>query len=238
MADHPKPETLTCHRCGKTSKTLYNAGWACLQTGCSAFFTFENCCDDATLDFNDSFLKERTVFRGLAPGSLSVPLPTEHDMVKMGAYGFEAAFKRGIVCPECGCCSRRVYWDHWECENPQCDFRHSLKQKVLSAQDAIATGMAAADRGPLSNRTTAEFATAGISSTRSFPGQWVINDYTIPDENGEIIGFVRHFKSNGIINQQKDGPNDLFHQMQGQEFGHLKRSAARQAGGELCKPLI
>jgi hypothetical protein len=71
----------------------------------------------------------------------------------------------------------------------------------------------------------------GIRSSLKIHGPWDIIEYKIPGENGESIGFVRHFKSNGIINQQVDGPNDLFLQMQSGEL-NLRRNPARQPGCE------
>lgn len=222
----------TCTHCGASSKLQYNTGWACLETECKSFFKFENGYDDTTLDYNGNFMKERTSYQGAAPGPLSSPLPTNQDMAQTDAYGYEKAFKRGIVCSKCGCCSRRIVWDHWYCENTNCDFTYTLEQKTMPINEVIAKAMDNVDKGSLPDQMDAEFARGGVRRTHSIHGHWNINEYAIPDDAGEIIGFVRHFKSNGIINQQKDGPNDLFKQMQSGEFA-LRRNPARQAEGML-----
>ncbi|RDL41607.1 uncharacterized protein BP5553_01586 [Venustampulla echinocandica] len=60
-------------------------------------------------------------------------------------------------------------------------------------------------------------------------GQYDVFEYQIPGPSGEIIGFIRHFNSSAVINQQPDGPNELFLQMQTDEFG-LKRNPSRNKG--------
>jgi hypothetical protein len=223
-------DSKTCADCGTSSKVKYNAGWACLKYGCGSFFQFENGYNDATLDYSDEWMQERTSYQGPAPGPLSKPLPTEQDMTEMDAYGFEKTFKGGIVCPKCGCCSRRIVWDHWYCENSHCDFTYTLKQKIISLDDVIAKAMQSMDKPP-SDQIDAEVVRGGVIRSHSVYGPWNINEYAIPDEDGKTIGFVRHFKSNGMINQQTNGPNELFKQMQGGEFA-LRRNPARQAN---CK---
>ncbi|KAG0650338.1 hypothetical protein D0Z07_3006 [Hyphodiscus hymeniophilus] len=235
-AGSQKADVGTCTDCGTSSKVKYNAGWACLEPGCDSFFKFKNEHNDTTLDYDDKYMKERTSYGGLDPGSLSPPLPTDQDASDMEAYGFEKALKRGIVCPKCNCCSRRIVWDHWYCENSDCDFTYTLKQRPISPDDVIVKAMEyfETNKRPTSKQSMLgemdkEFAIGGVLRTHKIHGPWNINEYAIPDEAGKIIGFVRHFKSNGIINQQKDGPNDLFEQMQTGGFA-LRRSPARQAG--------
>jgi hypothetical protein len=61
-------------------------------------------------------------------------------------------------------------------------------------------------------------------------GLYDVFEYVIPGlQTDEIIGVIRHFRANGIINAQPGGPNDLFRDMQENDFG-LKRHAARQKG--------
>jgi hypothetical protein len=226
-----KVDMKACTNCGISSKLQYTAGWACLQPECKSFFQFENNFDVAALDYNDKFIKERTLYQGPTPGPLKPPLPTDQDMARLAAYGYEKVFKRGIVCPKCGCCSRRIVWDHWYCENSNCDFTYRLEQKMMPIKEVIAKSMDNVDKGSLVDQMDAEFARGGVRRTHSIHGHWNINEYAIPDDAGGIIGFVRHFKSNGIINQQNDGPNDLFKQMQSGEFA-LRRNPARQADGK------
>ena len=231
-----KADSKTCFDCGATSKERYNAGWTCLEPSCKSFFQFEIGYDDTTLDYSEKFMKERTIFQGLALGPLFKPLPRDEDLSELDAYGYEWIFKRGIVCPKCGCCSRRILWNHWFCENSECDFIHGLRKRMMPLNEAIASGMANAEEDLVTksaeDQLNLEFAKGGVIRTHDVHGPWTVNEYAIPDEGGKIIGFVRHFKSNGIINQQKDGPNDMFKQMQSEDFDRLRRNAVRQPG---CK---
>jgi hypothetical protein len=74
---------------------------------------------------------------------------------------------------------------------------------------------------------------AGIRVQHQIMGRYDVTDYYLPGTvKGEVIGLVRHFRSSAIINQQPDGPNDLFDAMQQDEFG-LRRYPARLAGCKL-----
>ena len=179
-------------------------------------------------------MTERTSYDGQAPGPLSPPLPTDQTMAQFAACGYEKAFKSGIVCQKCGCCSRRIVWDHWYCENSNCNFTYRLAQRTMPINEVIDKAMSNVDNGSLLDQMDAEFTRGGVRRTHSIHGHWNINEYAIPDDTGEVIGFVRHFKSNGIINQQKDGPNDLFKQMQRGEYA-LRRNPARLAGGKFIQ---
>lgn len=230
--DRQNVESTKCLECDQCSKTIFNAGWACLNTACSSYFQFADFYDDATLDYSNDFLRERTVFEGSDPGSLAPPLLTAQDMTRMDAFGVELAFKRGIVCPKCGCCSRRIAWDHWFCENSNCDFTYSLEQRPMSISDVLARALDMEDDGNSSKEAKPDtFVAPDIRSSQTIYGPWDVNQYEILGEAGEVVGFVRHFKSNCIINQQKDGPNDLFMQVQAGKF-NLRRNPARQGG---CK---
>ena len=236
--ERPKADVQTCADCGSASKVRYNAGWACLEVGCKSFFKFKYGYDDATLDYDGQYMQERSVYRGLPPGPLNRPPPSKHGIADAEIYGFEKILKRGMICPRCGCCSRRIAWDHWYCENLDCDFTYIFKQRTITLHDVLSKAMDyfEANKSPGSTKSLVEemdkeFAIGGVLVTHSFHGPWNINEYAIPNDIGKIIGWVRHFRSSGIINQQKDGPNDLFQQIQSGEFG-LRRNAARQAG---CK---
>ena len=225
-------ESQVCPQCDQPSKSIYNAGWACLHTECASYFHFRNGYNDSTLDYTEGFLKERSEYQGNTPGPLSEPLLTAWDMAQMDAFGFENVFKRGIVCPNCGCCSRRIAWDHWFCENSACDFTYWLKQNPMSINNVLARAMDMDEDNTDPLKLKADTMVAkSILSSQTIHGHWDINEYKILGEGEEIIGFVRHFGSNGIINQQNDGPNDLFLQMQSGNF-NLRRNPARQGG---CK---
>ncbi|KAI9743396.1 MAG: hypothetical protein M1818_003243 [Claussenomyces sp. TS43310] len=217
-----------CSICQVISKEIYNAGWTCLNPRCRIYFRFDNqpdgIADDKLLDYNSAFLEERTPLHLHDPPSepLDPPLLTDEDVERTGGFGIETKFKAGIVCPRCKGCSRRIEWSRWKCEHG-CSFTHAVQQKVVPVTQAISrsldTGREQCDMG------------FGIGFSQKTLGLYDVYEYTIPglEGDGNPAGFIRHFKANGIINRQVDGPNDLFRLMQERDFG-LKRHPARQAG--------
>jgi hypothetical protein len=228
--DSPKTETRTCTTCNKESKLIYKQGWACLNAdpadsklNCEKFFVFDQDTDDKTLEFAPAFLQERTKFE-LDPGPLVPPIITDQDLVRLGEYGFEERCKKGIVCPECGCCSRRIEWRQWVCENPSCQYLYSLTPHAVSASIAASQGT----RKDILLKQ--EFIKSSIRIRNFSLKGFNVFEYTIPGVNGEDIGFIRHYKSNGDINHLPGGPDDLFQEMQTHNLG-LKRNAAKNKGG-------
>jgi hypothetical protein len=222
--DPVKTRVAKCDICNCESKEIYNAGWACLETSCCAFFKFPTDTDDSNIDYNEEFLKERTRFMGGDLSSLAPPLLTTADLEAGNCFGVERMFKDGIVCPFCRGCSRRVEWGYWSCETEGCTFTHRVRQKTISVQDAISESIVPKEEslGPNSE----------IRVGQKTMGLYDVFEYVIPGaEKDKVVGVIRHFRSNGIINSQPDGPNDLFRQMQENDFG-LKRNPARQKGCE------
>ncbi|KAH8816837.1 hypothetical protein F5884DRAFT_236441 [Xylogone sp. PMI_703] len=213
----------SCKTCHHESKLIYNIGWTCQNNQCVRFFDFAKAYDPLKLDYTAEFLNERTRFLGEGPGSLSPPLLVDADLISMEAFGIEKECKRGIVCPLCGCCSRRIEWDHWFCENSSCNFTHRIRQLPIPISEVVRR---CPDSDEIQLKDTMN---GGVRVGQSIRGLYDVYEYIIPGVGGEAIGFVRHFKANGIINQQPDGPNDLFVAMQRDNFG-LKRNPARLPG--------
>jgi len=217
----PVATKASCFKCKNPSKKIYNAGWVCLNNECEAFFRFPDGYLDIYLDYTREFLEERTKYVGKEPGPLAPPLLTPGDLKSMGGCGYDAACKRGIVCTKCGCCSRRLLWDCWECENPACDFVYSLPQSPVSIGDVMTKG----------TKPPKECNRNGVTKECSTVGLYQVYTYYFPGASGDNIGYVRHFKATAAINSEKDGPTDLFKELQ--RDGHnMKRGAVRQAGCE------
>ena len=216
----------TCRNCGKTNPIIYQEGWACLEATCASHFKFSQEVNEEKLVYNDAFLKGRTKFLGAAPGPISPALPTDEDLAANDCFGVEKEYNRGIVCPQCRCCIRRLEWLQWSCENPSCDFTYSVKRRLLPITEVTSQSKDEDIEG------RKEVVKGGIRINQELKGQYKVTEYIIPGANGEDIGFVRHFKANGIINQQPDGPNDLFQQMQEDDFG-LRRNPSRNKTGKL-----
>lgn len=233
LSEDMKVTVKTCTCCRKSCKTIFNAGWTCLNPQCDDWFKFSEKFDEKTLDLDDAFLKKRTKYLGAPPGPIVPPLPTNEDLAAGEAFGVEKYYKRGIVCPKCGCCSRRIEWQQWFCENPSCDFTYRLEKRIAPITEIITQGIEA-------RAEEKDIIRGGIRTGQMVKGLYNVTEYIIPGEHGEDIGFVRLFRANGIINQQPDGPNDLFRQMQEDEFG-LRRNPARNSGSKFryfCTSLI
>jgi hypothetical protein len=225
-----KTRAARCCLCNNESKEIYNAGWTCLEPSCHAFFKFPSDIDDSEIDYNDEFLKERTGFMGGDLDPLAPPLPSIADMDRSKCFGVERVFKDGIVCPICHGCSRRVEWRQWSCETPGCIFTHYIRQKTISVQDAISESILPKEEGFAPD--------PNIRVGQKTMGLYDVFEYIMPGvEKDEVVGVIRHFRSNGIINTQPDGPNDLFRQMQEKDFG-LKRNPARQKGCECSEAVF
>jgi hypothetical protein len=217
---------LYCSICYKASDEIYNLGWTCMNPSCDAYFQFADYPDyeDSQLDYNDAFMKNRTPFVGANPGPLAPAPVTNRDIDHLGGVGYEVAIRKGIVCQKCGCCSRRQHWDHWECENPNCDFTYSVTQNVLTISEVWTEKLK-------QNTPRNVFDRDSVTFSKALCGHYTSYTYTVPGENGETIGRIHHYKSNAVINQQTDGPNDLFRLMQEGKF-NLKRNSARGGNGK------
>lgn len=211
--------TKVCGQCQKPSKCMFNVGWMCMNTSCPQYFTHPDLNGDQGLDYSTEFLQERTRFTGNPPGPLAPALPTLQD----GQWGTEEKHKKGIVCPKCRCCSRRIDWEEWRCENKPCDFVHRVELQPVSAQDAISNS-------PVKLSKTLDYhCDDRVSRSNVMPlGNYTYCVYELPGIE-KSCGRVYHIRSNGTVNQHKDGSNDLFAQMQTENFG-LKRNPVRNAG--------
>lgn len=221
----PKTTRERCNACDIESKLIYNKGWTCLNSHCKKFFEFPSGLANIDLDYNNAFMKERTDYRGTDPGPLAPPLLTDEGCAKIHAFGIEKDFARGIVCPVCGCCGRRIEWAQWSCENTHCSFIHRVAPKVVPLEETAISGYEI----PIKYQNMCHSSIRSL--TPKIHGLYDIFEYQMPGPSGEIIGFIRLFRSSGIINQQPDGPNALFQQMQTNEFG-LRRNPSRNKG---CK---
>ncbi|ESZ95165.1 hypothetical protein SBOR_4465 [Sclerotinia borealis F-4128] len=212
-----------CGACNKSSKEIYNQGWTCMHIGCPEYFTFSaNGYDEASLGYCQAFLDERTPFTGLPPPSLVPQMMTDEDLIANNAYGIEPECKKGLVCPKCRCCSRRREWLQWTCENSNCDFTCQLTSRPIHIEEVLRRDT---ERGV----KVKEFRAPSIAVTKPTLGLYTVYTYLIPDANGNIIGFIRHFKANSVINSKKDGANEVFMRLQEIDIG-LKRNANMHAG--------
>jgi hypothetical protein len=208
-----------CEACRKPSKHIYEQGWVCLNSDCRQYFQFADASIDAhCLTYCDAFLKERSPFKGTQPGPLRPALLTQAEADDTNVTPYDEAFRAGIVCPMCGCCSRRTEWRYWRCENSACDFEYHLRTRMISVDEAIDEGMSQARKKP-----------KVIESVRKAQFQvekYDVQEYILPGPDGGLAGSVRVFKPRLDIKQQADGPDDLFRELQTDNF-KLTRNPTR-----------
>ena len=221
-AVQPKALSETCSACQKSSKAIYVQGWVCLNTGCREFFNYPASVDLKALEYVNEFLAERTKFQGVISEPLRPQPCTQEDLDKVDLYGVEEAFKRGIVCPQCNCCARRLQWSGWTCENTSCGWFVPLKPKPMPIDHVLSNNLGLGDR----HLTLCPTLSSSVRRTQRSLGLYTVYDFTLTGESGEDIGMVRLIKSDAIINQQKDGANDMFQEMQLHDF-YLKRNPVR-----------
>ena len=237
---HPMAEMHTCSICKLESKVRFNIGPVCLNVSCSKFFDFGVEYDDSSLDYHAAFLDERTKYIGNPPEPLAPHPPTDEDMAHDNAYGYERLCKRGIVCQKCGCCTRRIEWRQWSCENDKCDYTHRVKQLLVPLSKVVADAIDSAQEIVTGNEQWGDKFKAphqNIPCSQSIVGSYDLYNYDLPNESGGIAGSIRHFKSNRLINLQRDGPNDLFSEVQGSQLD-LKRGVAVHKGSKLNHSII
>lgn len=229
-----------CPKCQQQCAAIFEQGWCCLNTLCRGFFEFDlldTVSQEAfykALVYNPSFLEKRTLFQGQITQPLVPQLPAI-DQIGTSLLGYESQFKEGVVCPDCGACSRRIQWEKWSCENPDCSWTLRAPPSVVSI--AQATSNLDPEDKPVDGKM--------IPSTPGMPlgNNYSVVEYAIPGErdasgnHSTNAGIIRHFIANDVINSQPNGPNDLYHQMQKGEFG-LQRKPVRQPGceseGSIC----
>jgi hypothetical protein len=229
----PVAATHLCPVCRQESKVRFNLGPTCLNVACSDYFNFGIEYDDSALDYHTAFLEERTKYLGDSPEPLAPRPLTDDDLARDSAYGYEKLCKRGLVCQQCGCCTRRIEWRQWSCENSKCNYTHHVKQLLVPLRQVIATNLNSLEgTGNGQRESTLKAPHANIPSSQTIIGSYDLYNYDLPNASGDISGSIRHFKSSRLINIQKNGPNDLFREIQGSELA-LKRGIAVHKGSKL-----
>lgn len=237
----PKTE---CEKCGTQSKEIFTAGWFCLNHLCEQYYVFPNgaAVKPKGLAYTDAFLHERTPFMGEIP--FIRPAVPDHA----GLHGTELALRRGFVCPDCGCCNRRVYWNRWECENKDCQYRRNAPmlpypQDTLDQENAkFDTAMEKRRKywGVNENALNEHlfhhdpFATIfqrgylRLSQALTLDG-YQVRQYFLPDAQGRILGSFSIFSASPEINVKPGGPDELFRTLEVTDIG-LRRNPAAAVG--------
>lgn len=211
---------------------------------CEHYFVFPDgvAVDPKGLAYTSVFLNERTPFKGEIP-SIKPAVPKS-----AGFNGTEMALRRGFVCPDCGCCNRRVYWNRWVCENKECQYTRdapmlpypaALLKKENEKFDRL---MDTRRRKYGVNENTLHqdayshdpFATIYQRGYLQFSqtlnlGGYEVRQYFLPDAQGKILGSFSIFSASQNVNSRPDGPNDLFRTLELTDIG-LRRNPAAVVG--------
>ncbi|KAK8070945.1 hypothetical protein PG997_011148 [Apiospora hydei] len=212
----------SCDSCGKYSKTVYTEGWTCLSMSCPEHFGFERPLNPDGLVYNEAFLLERHDNRDILPLPPVIPtLPVANET----SCGTESEFKKGIVCPQCGLCSRRVYWWGWACENESagCGFTHMVpftNYPLSSVKDECTV---------MNTRRQLEHIDASIEHRTTSSGGYSIEMYGFPNSEGLVGGAVAVFRATPETCGMPNGPDELYLNMQNEDL-RLRRNPARAKG--------
>ncbi|KAJ4298633.1 hypothetical protein N0V88_003664 [Collariella sp. IMI 366227] len=252
-ATRPGPVTETqatvvpCGKCNTKGKQLFTIGWFCLNHKCEHYFTFPDgtLVDLEGLTYTEGFLNERTHYARQVPSIIPPVLdPT-------GMHGTELALRQGFVCPSCGCCNRRVYWNRWVCENPACNYTRNapmqpyhaafLKEENTKFEMRMQTRRETwgVNHNPLglANYPIDPFATIYHRGYLEYSqtlvlGGFQVRQYFLPDSQGQILGSFTIFSASDEVNCRPNGPDDLFRSLERTDIG-LRRNPSAVVGHKL-----
>jgi hypothetical protein len=239
-----KTRVVTCGQCNTPSKEIFTSGWFCLNSACDHYFVYATggSVDIPCLAYNQEFLNERTPFVGEIPSIIpATPDPT-------GLHGTEIALRRGYVCPDCGCCNRRVYWNHWECENNECDYAcnalmRPYPEDLLKLENTTfdfkmnkKRNNQGVNDNTLNHNGFLHDPLATIYNRDCLPlsqtltlGGYNVRQYYLPNSEGKILGSFSIFSAKPEVLTKPNGPNDLFRTLELTDIG-LRRNPAAVVG--------
>ncbi|KAI8212722.1 hypothetical protein K4K53_011589 [Colletotrichum sp. SAR 10_77] len=213
-----------CRHCHEGSKTIFADGWTCLNKTCEAYFEFPAGVVKESLTYSENFLQERT--NNVLPAGFLLK-PNLPGTAANGSLGTEKYMRVGMVCPKCGCCSRRKFWTGWAYEASDCDF-------VLDAKPApypLSHVHAEEDRTSKMVFSKPWTATPQILQNTYTANGYTAEQYLLPDpiKNSVVLGSVTVFRSTRAINAEVGGPDDmwlnLLHETATNDFGLQRKPA-------------
>ncbi|KAK3363435.1 hypothetical protein B0T25DRAFT_442633 [Lasiosphaeria hispida] len=233
-----------CVICWQHSKEIFTVGWMCLNPGCASYFHTHSPITNATassLAYTEAFLNQRNPLIGPLP-KLKPSIP---DLDTVGLHGTESDSRCGFVCPDCGCCSRRLFWNRLVCENcsrwwpapmlpyPQANLQaEAIYIDSLTTKRRITNGVNAGVPESAHDTFACVLNRTCIQPAEGFVfGSYTARQYFLPDATGQVIGSFTLFVSNQNINSRQHGPDDLFRELSVTDIG-LKRNPAANVGSK------
>jgi hypothetical protein len=227
--------SFKCTECNETSKVIYDKGWACLNHPCRQSYKFlvasngeteRRCLRFNEIQYSPEFLYERSFLPANAVRQdIIPPLPTIDANT---SYGTEAEFKRGIVCPLCYCCSRRIFWNGWKCENTEsCSFTHTLETQPYPLEEIETETKKVKSKKIYGVSYNEKLVTR---HDRHIDG-YEMEIYTFPGGQDQICGAAVVLRATKEICAKENGPDALYLSMQDPTVDlKLQRKAARHRG--------
>jgi alkylated DNA repair dioxygenase AlkB len=216
LGEFSPPFIHRCSSCQQESQQIYLNGWMCTVYDCKALWEFVDGSkpDEAKLVYDPRFLKQKTNWPQMSAPQSTKPNPWLLDNTDgRFDHGIVWQATKAIVCPNCGKCGARDRWMQWECNN--CGTYHDLPRSVVTPNHLH----------DWYNPLSAGFGFAkdecddSIRFAVRFIGNYRVNIFEIPG----IDGFVAHMIANKTVNEEKNGPDDMFLELQKVDIG-LKRA--------------
>ncbi|CAJ2503680.1 Uu.00g110740.m01.CDS01 [Anthostomella pinea] len=225
-----------CDNCHFDNDEIYDQGWTCLEPDCERFFQFPFEVDLDALQYSQAFLRRRFRFTNFPlPQPLVPELPSALSVRPGGMFGTEKHFKRGIVCPLCFYCSRRVLWHEWRCENPSgCEYVLHIPIREVPMNHIMAETAASI----LRRRQKFIHTDNDVLAFTTFGQGYDMATFYLPgetDARGEhdYVGSITIFRPTKTTLERPGGLNDLFMSMQDavrERKINLRRNPARNKG--------
>ncbi|PYH69162.1 hybrid D-mandelate dehydrogenase-like dehydrogenase/2OG-Fe(II) oxygenase [Aspergillus vadensis CBS 113365] len=222
-------EQARCEACDQYSIRIYDQGWMCLQPSCKLFWMISGSSSEPTdLTFHEKFLKSRlppdpTIqpHYSLVPDLLSTLKDADSDALS------KRITWKGIICPLCKRCISRRYWWGWRCADDdsvwdrklKCPFEHILPIRPIALRWVIDDMETSPIKRALS--WDAKFMVPEVDDVSLYPYRKLT--YTIPG-----VGSIMHLVANREINTRRNGPDELFGQLQCEKLG-LRRYPLAQS---------
>lgn len=120
----------------------------------------------------------------------------------------------------------REDWDAWVCRNETCDFVHPMKHDVVCYKECLSTTEYSGHALPLDSCEEVFVKDLGPDIL----GEYRVHSFELLPNN-----LVMHIMANKHTNAKPNGPNDIFHAMQGENL-QLRRLRMNGRMG-MCLPL-
>ncbi|RDI83901.1 hypothetical protein Vi05172_g6376 [Venturia inaequalis] len=215
LGELPPPFSHECLSCQQESQQIYLNGWICTNYDCPSLWRFVDGTepDNSTLVYDPRWLKQKTPWSHTSPPQATKPDPwILANGSKQFDHGMVWQATKGIACPNCDRCGAREHWTYWKCRN--CHTRYEAPRSIV-APDLLHDWLNPVDTGYA--HTKDDFHES-VKLSLLFMGNYRVHIYTIPG----IDGFVAHMLANKTVNEEHDGPDAMFLQLQKEDIG-LKR---------------